>query len=367
MEKTKIAPEKVAKILNQWYGMIKRHQKAEAAALKEEIPSLLQHMDEDQDLLIYYNLLDFRYKVMIEEFEETDKVFQSIKDIGEENTNNMIVYYSLFFSGVYEFYKKNYVEAIHFYQLAEVKLRSIPDQIEHAEFHYKLSQAYYQIDQHLISMSHVFKARSIFQESEAYKLRTIQCEMVLGANMYDMYRFSSAEDHYHKALNEAMSGRFKRQVGMIYHNLGLIYDRQKISGLAEEYFKKAIHITEHVESTDGVRTLYMMASMLYRENRTTEAKIWYDRGIKHANLFGEEEYKAKLQVLHTLYVDHNESAIKESLQYLEQKNLWPDTSELTEQIAEYYFKKGYLSQSVEYFKRALKAKNQMMKVTEVIV
>ncbi|MDG3086576.1 hypothetical protein P7F88_10795 [Vibrio hannami] len=107
MVETKIAPEKMAKMLNQWYGMIKRHQTAEAAALKEEIRSLLPHMDENQDLLIYFNLLDFRYKVLTEEkLEEADKAYCIIKGIGEENTDNMIVYYSLFFSGVYRGFTK---------------------------------------------------------------------------------------------------------------------------------------------------------------------------------------------------------------------------------------------------------------------
>ncbi|MED2979293.1 hypothetical protein P4284_21725 [Bacillus swezeyi] len=364
---TKIASEQIAKMLNQWYGMIKRHQTTEAAALKEEIRSLLPHMDEDQDLLIYFNLLDFRYKVLTEEkLEDTDKVYDTIKAIGEENTDNMIVYYSLFFSGVYEFYKKNYVEAINFYQLAEAKLRNVPDQIEHAEFHYKISEAYYQIDQHLISISHALKARSIFREWEDYRHRSIKCEMVLGANMYDMYRFTSAEEHYQKALNEAKAAGFPKEVGIVYHNLGLIYDRKNIPKLAEEYFKKAINIAEHMESINGIRTLYMMANVLYRSDRTAEASSWYDKGLAYAKTFREEEYEAKLKLIHSLYDCHNDSVINESLQFLEQKNLWPDTSELDEQIAEYYLKQGNLSRSVEYFKRAIKAKNQMMKVMEAL-
>ncbi|MCY8001081.1 DUF2225 domain-containing protein [Bacillus haynesii] len=362
----KLASEKVAKMLNQWYGMIKRHQITEAIALKEEIQSLIKHMSEDQNLLLYFNLLDFRYKLMTEEIEESNKLYQSIKTIGAENTDNMIVYYSLFFSGVYEFYKKDYVEAINFYQLAEAKLRNIPDQIEHAEFHYKIAEAYYQIDQHLISISHAQKARSIFKEYPDYKLRSVQCEMTLGANLYDMYRFSAAEEHYQKALNEAKSAKYYRLVGILYHNLGLIYDKKNISGLAEEYFKKAIDITEHIESINGVRTLYMMASLLYRNDRTKEARSWYEKGLEHANSTGEDEYQAKLKLIHSLYDRHNDAAVNESLQYLEQKNLWPDISELEEQIAEYYLKQGNLSKAVEYLKRALKAKNQILKVTEAL-
>jgi|GEM_PF-5918884 len=107
---------------------------------------------------------------MTEEIEESNKLYQSIKTIGAENTDNMIVYYSLFFSGVYEFYKKDYVEAINFYQLAEAKLRNIPDQIEHAEFHYKIAEAYYQIDQHLISISHAQKQEAFSKNTRIINL-----------------------------------------------------------------------------------------------------------------------------------------------------------------------------------------------------
>ncbi|MDI5788264.1 hypothetical protein PO124_07050 [Bacillus licheniformis] len=55
---------------------------------------------------------------------------------------------------MYEFHKKDYTNAINYYKLAEEKLRTIPDQIEIAEFHYKLAIAYYQIKQNFLSLNH---------------------------------------------------------------------------------------------------------------------------------------------------------------------------------------------------------------------
>ncbi|MCG8399295.1 tetratricopeptide repeat protein, partial [Bacillus atrophaeus] len=91
--------------------------------------------------------------------------------------------------------------------------------------------------------------------------------------------------------------KYYRLVGILYHNLGLIYDKKNIFGLAEDYFKKAINITEHIESINGVRTLYMMASLLYRNDRTKEARSWYEKGLEHAGSTGEEEYEAKLTLI----------------------------------------------------------------------
>lgn len=60
--KTKIAYEEVAKMLNQWYVMIKRHEISQAVSIKYDIENQLPNMEENQDLSLYFNLLDYRHK-----------------------------------------------------------------------------------------------------------------------------------------------------------------------------------------------------------------------------------------------------------------------------------------------------------------
>ncbi|MFE7319239.1 hypothetical protein ACFU7T_40065, partial [Streptomyces sp. NPDC057555] len=66
-----IAYEKVANMLNQWYSSIKQHNISAADAKKEEIQPLLDSMDENQDVLLYYNLLDARYLLLKEEYSKS--------------------------------------------------------------------------------------------------------------------------------------------------------------------------------------------------------------------------------------------------------------------------------------------------------
>lgn len=130
-------------MLNQWYVMIKRHEVAQAVSIKYDIEHRLPNMEENQDLLLYFNLLDYRHKLLTEEFAASTKLFEDIQEqkADMQSTDDMIEYYYFFFAGMYEFHKKDYTNAINYYKLAEEKLRTIPDQIEIAEFHYKLAIA----------------------------------------------------------------------------------------------------------------------------------------------------------------------------------------------------------------------------------
>lgn len=72
----------------------------------------------------------------------------------QKRLTGLLKYYSLFFRGMYEFDHKEYVEAISYYRKAEEELTAVSDEMEQAEFHYKIADAYYQIDQHFVSLNH---------------------------------------------------------------------------------------------------------------------------------------------------------------------------------------------------------------------
>ncbi|BBP87687.1 hypothetical protein BsIDN1_13050 [Bacillus safensis] len=75
-----------------------------------------------------------------------------------------------------------------------------PDDIERAEFHYKLVDAYYRIDQHFVSLNHLEKAKEMYSTSEFYKAKVVGCNIKFGANMYDLYRLDEAESYYRGSL-----------------------------------------------------------------------------------------------------------------------------------------------------------------------
>ncbi|TWL17192.1 Response regulator aspartate phosphatase A [Bacillus licheniformis] len=63
--KQKIPSEYVARKLNDWYNAIRKNQIAASESLKAEILNDFQDMEENQDVLLYYSLLEFRHKLML--------------------------------------------------------------------------------------------------------------------------------------------------------------------------------------------------------------------------------------------------------------------------------------------------------------
>ncbi|MDA7027555.1 hypothetical protein PJ311_13270 [Bacillus sp. CLL-7-23] len=366
--KTKIAYEEVAKMLNQWYILIKRHEISQAISIKYTIEHQLPNMEENQDLLLYYNLLDYRHKLLTKEFAASNKLFEDIQyqKADMQSTDDMIDYYFFFFSGMYEFHKKDYANAINYYKLAEDKLRKIPDQIENAEFHYKLAIAYYQIKQNFFSLNHANTALKTFKMHDEYVQKAISSEMIIGANKLDLLRFEEAEKHHKQALKDAIIIENNLLIGMAHHNLGLCYINQDLLIHAQQHFKKALNFKEHEDSVYGIHSIFELTHVLYRLGFLEEAHKWYKKGFFRSKKAGEREYLSKFTLIHALYDEYDTFQIEQALEYLKTVNLWTDIAELTLDIALYYKKNGDADSAVGYFEKSHHARDQILKRMEVL-
>lgn len=136
---SKIASEVVATTLNDWYIAIKKQKVHESIKYYSEIKSLFDDMEEDQEVLAYYSLLEERHKMLLHS--SRGEPLQKHTYFTEENenfikrTNDKLEYNFYLFEAMYEAYNKNYDRAINLYGLAEKKLAEIPDEIEAAEFY----------------------------------------------------------------------------------------------------------------------------------------------------------------------------------------------------------------------------------------
>ncbi|MEC0986404.1 Rap family tetratricopeptide repeat protein [Bacillus safensis] len=373
----KILSSQVGILINDWYRFIRTFSVPDAEILKEQVEREIENMEEDQDLLLYYQLMEFRHRLMLESLEpiEMNQQRPTLPNLLKEIENKQphvkgtLDYYSNFFRGMHEFHHKNYVTAINFYKIAEEHLKNVPDDIERAEFHYKLADAYYRIDQHFVSLNHLEKAKEMYSTSEFYKAKVVGCNIKFGANMYDLYRLDEAESYYREALSlaqELKEDTARRIIGVIHHNIGLVKKRAGKIETAENEFQNSIQIKEHAETVSGIRTLYMLLWVFYDQGKKDKGNQYFICGINRASLADDQEYIAKLKIIYALFEEYNQLEVKESLDYLESKHLWQDVAELSEKLADYHYQKGNFEMNREYLKKTIKAQQQILKMAEAL-
>ncbi|KAB7649212.1 tetratricopeptide repeat protein, partial [Bacillus sp. B2-WWTP-C-10-Post-4] len=71
--------EQISKLLNGWYQEIRSRNIDNAHCLKEEINSIIHTNEADPKLLLYYYLLDFGYKYLVDNLSISKNSFDKIE------------------------------------------------------------------------------------------------------------------------------------------------------------------------------------------------------------------------------------------------------------------------------------------------
>lgn len=101
----RISSAEVGMKITEWHQHIQKFNVTDAEMLKAEIERDIEVMEEDQDLLIYYQLMAFRHSIMIEYIapsgEKQMELSEYLKRIegNKRKLDHMLTYYYHFFEG----------------------------------------------------------------------------------------------------------------------------------------------------------------------------------------------------------------------------------------------------------------------------
>ncbi|MED3648095.1 tetratricopeptide repeat protein [Halalkalibacterium halodurans] len=362
----KLASTEVANRLNEWYDTIKRHEVEEATRLKSEVQQAIEEMEEDQNVLLYYNLIDSRYKQLIEQFDESKNILESVKEQTEHTeTDQLLKYYYYFFCGLYEFYKRNYIKSIHSYRQAEKFLDDIPDEIEHAEFHLQLAYAYYGITQNYFSLSHAEKAYDIYKKYNNYVNRQISAQISISLNRFSLNQYEKAISLIKESIESASkNNKFLEVIG--YFDLGIYYEYLDNLEEAKNAFETALDINypKDMKKDTYLAIKYMLARVLFRMDLIEEGREWLNQSKKLAEEINEQTYQTKISILQTIYLEPREAFLDDELGKLKKKKLWHDVSDLSAIAGRHFKKKEMYELATKYLVEALKAKEYTSSLQE---
>ncbi|AOY17785.1 MULTISPECIES: tetratricopeptide repeat protein [Bacillus cereus group] len=347
----------ISKLLNEWYKEIRSRNIDNAHCLKEEINSIIHNNEADSNLLLYYHLLDFGYKYLVDNLSISKNSFDKIESF-DIPTDNFLSYYYHFYKAIHSNAVGNYNLAKEQYDKAELLLKHIPDELEKAEFHYNLATYHYHIYQALLAIKHGTKARDIFSKHESYELKTAYCDNLLGLACTHLKEFELAEEYFVTAMNTFQKQKNEKAILLVRHNLGLMYASQNLSSSAIRYLSEVVEKKPH-----HYKAIFVKAKEHVKLGEKEIACQLIEKGLTICNELGNQEYQYRFAILRELNkkaaADKLEKAVLAGMDYFRNERLWEYVQEYTEALAVQFHSEGNFEQGSKYFYLSYEAKKEI--------
>lgn len=356
---------KVTKLLNDWYQVMLKQQLLKATNLKQELDEyiIILKTEEntelhDQNLLLYYSLLDFRFKTLTDRFNITKSSFDKIESFNTP-TDSFLAYYYHFYKAVHATMLTNYNEAQKHYEKAESLLKYVPDEIEKAEFQSKLSLFYHNTYKPLLAIRYATTSKDVFSKYQGYESNTASCENTIGMSCVFLKQFEQAEEHLNSALSLLQKTNEETLISLVRHNLGWLYASQSLSELAIRHLSE---VTEKIPN--HFKAIFLQAREYSKLGETNIASDLVEKGLKICLNLENEEYTHHFTILRVLNnnasIEELKSVIVAGISYFEKEALWDYVEEYAELLATRLHTTCDYQTSNEYFCLSLEARTKLL-------
>ncbi|WLD93097.1 lipopolysaccharide assembly protein LapB [Alkalihalobacillus sp. AL-G] len=349
--------------LNKWYTYILENDVQNARKLKDKITDLIDSITtKDFPTYLHTKLIELSHYVLEKDSIKAGEVLQQLES-HEELLFEKLGFYYYFFRGQYEFMEDNFESSLDNYMKAEKYLKYVEEQFEIAEYHYKLTAAYYFRRQTIFSLSHLAKAQELFDLSDKKNIvRSADSQMAYGLIYIDMKQYDLAEEKFHTAYMYSKQVEDQQLVNRVLHNLGFFYAEQRLSEAAIRYLKP-IAMNEDYEH--NIKALFLVCREYCRMGINNEGIHAFNRALSYLEKTENIEYKYKFQLLKVLYLDNtniDNDLFNESISYFKQKQLWDSVEVYSKLIAQAYSKNSNLEQAVFYYEMAQAANHTIFEM-----
>lgn len=354
-----IAAPVVGQKINEWYRHIKRLNVTDAEILRNEVKNELDLMEEDEQVVLYFQLMEFRHEQMLEYVNPSKNTvnkadyLRAVEGEGKRLTGIMEYYFN-FFRGMYEFSKGEYIKAITFYRYAERKLDKVADELERAEFFFKMAEIFYHMKQTHLSMYYVEQAYHAYKANSIYQVRLIQCRFVIAGNYDDLVSYEKALPHLKLALQEsiALGHDYITTKGLL--NLGNCFNKQDDVAKATVYYQRALELGEKIGAKEVVQACYDLAIIFFKQGRKEEALDYCEKGKSYAEKYDDYMFVDLFNVLHELYVTVSPSVeVNQKFDQLLYSRGYPYLEDLALEAGRFYNDIERLDDSVFFYKKMI--------------
>ncbi|HDX9695205.1 hypothetical protein [Bacillus thuringiensis] len=350
--------EQISKLFNDWYQAILQHQNVQATNLKQEVEDKLSSIKEDKSLLLYYSLLDFRYKVLTDGLNITKDSFNEINSFDIPDSSFLSYYYH-FFQAIHSTILADYNEAKEYFEKAKKLLMYAMNEVEEAEFNYRLAAFYYQIYKPLLAIDYIRIAKDIFSKHTDYKINVALCDNVFGLACIDLRQFEQAEESFNTAIDILKSKNERTLLLRVRNNIGLLYANQNLSSLAIRHLSE---VTENIPN--HFKALYLQADENLKLGETAVASQLIEKGLNICNELANKEYQYRFKILEKLNNTSNttelEAVVLAGVSYFKKEELWDCIEEYAERLANKFYAEEHHAKASKYFYMSNEAKKKLL-------
>ncbi|WP_144624895.1 response regulator aspartate phosphatase [Bacillus velezensis] len=364
-----IAHEVVANTLNELHVAIKKCEIDMAEQLLKKAKESLKHMEEDDKVVIYYQLLEASYKMMLfkNKGEGAPPNDWKVKKIELEggDIDNLIDYYFYLYEAEYMSYVKNYERAISLLKIAEKKLSKVDSDIEAAEFYKKTASLYATIHQSAVSLGYINEAINIFNQHEDYKRHLAISYVIKATNYMHLGKFKDSEEYFLAAIKIAKELGDGFYEAMQHHNISILYSNYDKSQECINAIKKAVRCQEWRESVYYINSIYMIVRERFKIGDKDNAMYYLKKGQEELKFRANKIYETKINIIYDLYckrVDESVDKCRENVQYLEEKGDLDGVSDLSLIISKHYEKGEHYKEALEFANKAIEVQEKMRKL-----
>lgn len=350
-----------AKIV-EWYSCIIARSIDQAIHLQAEIKDMLKKMEESDQILAYYSLVEYRFNMMMDQTTDREagyEMFNRIDPIVKSSMDNLLHYYYYFISGQHEFLQEHYRSAIKLFRKAERLLEYVKDDAEEAEFHYYMGSSLYRINQYVFASSYLEDAIVTFKRLQ-YTEKTIFSYNLLAGLFSETDNYEKAHDILQENLVSARNYPVAEVI--VLRMLGINEYRYKNYSAARGYYEKVLEKMGTQTNPLITKTKYNLALTLFKLNEMETAVIFLKEGLQEAKHFNMTEFIANCSILKGLYVDENHYLIDRSLQMLKDHDLHFEIEEMADELAIYFEKQKQTDLSLKYLREAYSSKKNLLKL-----
>ncbi|MDM5153716.1 hypothetical protein QUF88_07720 [Bacillus sp. DX1.1] len=352
-----VTKEQIQHSLDNWYRSMLQQQVEKATRFKEEIAGKIAKIEEDQKLLLYYALLDFRYKVLTDGLSIKKESFNKIESF-DIPTDNFLSYYYHFFKAIHATLLANHNEAKEHYEKAENLLKPISNELEQAEFYYRIA-SFYNITFHsLMGIKCASKAEEIFSKHTGCEINVALCKNILGGACVQLQQFELAEEYFTSAIDILQKQNEETLILRVRNNLGWLYASQNLPSLAIRHLSEV-----NQKIPNHFKAIFLQAREHFKLGEKEIADEFIRKGLDVCKKIKNEEYKHHFAILRgmndNIPLTELETLIILGTAYFKQERLLGYVQEYEEILAVKFHEMVNLEKSAKYFYSAYKAKQKL--------